>query len=129
MQYLRHTREHWPIWTIDAQDILWRAYLTGKGDLEGISAMPSMHVTIATLLALLGWRTNRYMGMAFTAFAATIFVGSMMLGWHYSVDGIAAAALGIAFWFIAGRITAGWAAYRARAIRTAPALGAAVLEQ
>jgi len=128
LQYLRHTSAHWPIWTLDAQDMLWKSYVTGKGDIQGISAMPSMHLTIAALLALLGWRTNRYMGIGFTAFATTIFLGSIMLGWHYSVDGIAGVALAIGFWFVAGRITAAWAAYRAGPARTAPLLGAAVLE-
>jgi membrane-associated phospholipid phosphatase len=128
MQYLHHTRTHWRIWTLDAQDMLWKSYVTGKGDIQGISAMPSMHLTIATLLALLGWRTNRYMGIGFTAFATAIFLGSIMLGWHYSVDGIAGVALAVLFWFVAGRITAAWAAYRAGLIHTAPLLGAAVLE-
>jgi membrane-associated phospholipid phosphatase len=114
--------------TLDAQDMLWKSYVTGKGDIQGISAMPSMHLTVATLLALLGWRTNRYLGIAFTTFTATIFLGSIMLGWHYSIDGIAGMALAIVFWFVAGTVTAAWAAYRAGVVRTAPLLGAAILE-
>jgi hypothetical protein len=128
MQYLRHTKEHWPVWTIGAQDMLWRAYLTGQGEVEGISAMPSLHITIATLLAFLGWRTSRYLGIAFTAFAVTIFLGSIMLAWHYSVDGIAGAALAAVFWMLAGKITNAWSAYCARPARLGPLPGAPVLE-
>jgi hypothetical protein len=128
MQYLRHTREHWFIWTLDTQDMLWRAYLTGQGDVQGISAMPSMHVTVASLMTFLGWRTNRYLGLAFGAFAVTIFLGSIMLGWHYAVDGIAGVALAIVFWVGAGKIVSAWAAYRARPVGSGPLLGAPVLE-
>lgn len=114
LHYLRVTREHWPIWTVDAQDELWQSYLAGQGDVQGISAMPSMHVMVATLLALLGWRTNRRMGVLLTAFAVTIFIASIMLGWHYSVDEIAGVTLGLVFWWLAGRVSRAWASGRER---------------
>jgi membrane-associated phospholipid phosphatase len=119
LQYLRETRQHWPVWTVDAQDDLWRAYLTGVGDIQGISAMPSMHVTIATLIALLGWRANRWLGAVFSVFAVVILISSIMLGWHYSADGFVGAGLAVIFWRTAGKITMRWEAWRAR-----PQLGA-----
>lgn len=113
LQYLRETNRHWPVWTVDAQDALWQAYLTGKGEIQGISAMPSMHVTIATLMALLAWRTDRRLGIAFSIFAGIILLSSIMLGWHYSADGLAGVALGFLFWTLAGQVTRGWAGNQA----------------
>jgi len=128
LHYLRETREHWPVWTVDAQDDLWRAYLTGVGDIQGISAMPSMHVTIATLLALLGWRANKLLGAFFGAFATVILISSIMLGWHYSADGFAGAGLAAIFWMIAGKITRSWESWRARP-HLAPVPAGAILQE
>ncbi|HEX3809038.1 MAG TPA: phosphatase PAP2 family protein [Rhizomicrobium sp.] len=103
MAYLRDTSLHWPIWSVKIQNLLWQSYTHGGGTVAGISAMPSMHVTIAVLLALLGVRTNRPLGIALTLFAAAVVVGSVALGWHYLVDGIGGVVLAILFW-IAARI-------------------------
>jgi membrane-associated phospholipid phosphatase len=123
LHYLRETRQHWPVWIVDAQDDLWRAYLSGDGDIEGISAMPSMHVMIATLLALLGWRVNRHVGMGFAVFAVIIFVSSIVLGWHYSIDGFAGAALALGFWWVAGKLTRHWAEFCNRQGAALPVAG------
>lgn len=72
----------------------------------GISAMPSMHNAIAVLLACSGLSINRWLGSILTAFAITIFIGSVHLGWHYALDGVIAAALSIAMWRSSGRMLA-----------------------
>jgi hypothetical protein len=110
MAYLRQAAEAAPVWSVQMQDLLWQNY-ESHGTLlgSGISAMPSMHVAIATLLACFGWGVNRRAGAAYTLFAAAIMVGSVHLGWHYAIDGYAAAILGVALW----RAT-GWAVRRYR---------------
>ena len=104
MAYLHAVNQNWPIWSVDVQQTLWRSYAAGHGALGGISAMPSMHVTIAVLLAIWGWRINRVAGWTLTAFATVIFIGSIHLAWHYAVDGIAGAALAVIFWVAAGTV-------------------------
>jgi membrane-associated phospholipid phosphatase len=37
-------------------------------------------------------------------FAAIIAVGSVLLAWHYAVDGYAGAAIALACWWLAGRL-------------------------
>lgn len=108
LHYLRETGRHWPVWTLDAQDALWQAYLTGHGEVQGISAMPSMHVTVATLMTLLAWRTDRRLGWAFIVFTSIIFVGSIMLGWHYAADALAGIGLGYFFWTLGGKVAHAW---------------------
>ncbi len=104
MIYLRDVAAHWPVWSIGVQDALWHSYATGDGVVSGISAMPSMHVIIAVVVMMLAWRSNRILGWALTAFAAVIVVGAVHLAWHYAVDTIAGAALGLLFWYAAGWI-------------------------
>lgn len=90
----------WPgLFSLDMQDILWDAYVNNKELLgSGISAMPSLHVSIAVLLALSVSSVNKKIGYAFWVFAFVIFIGSFTLGWHYFVDGIVSAPLTFLIW-------------------------------
>lgn len=71
----------------------------------GISAMPSIHVTMVTLLFLstLTYARARWVKIVAGLYAVMIFVGSIHLGWHYAVDGIVAIASTIVIWIGAGR--------------------------
>lgn len=91
------------LWALDTQNYLWEHYsdsTLGKG--SGISAMPSLHVAIAVLLALVGWRANRSLGIFLWLHALAIFIGSVHLGWHYAVDGYASIIGTIAIWKFSG---------------------------
>jgi hypothetical protein len=116
MAYLHAASQHWPIGSVWLQGMLWSTYTTGYGVIGGISAFPSMHVEIAALVALLGWRINRGLGIALTAYAAVVFVASICLGWHYAVDGIAGILLAVAIWFLAGAIARAWAGFSERSV-------------
>ncbi len=72
----------------------------------GISAMPSVHNGLAVLFAIAACRINKWLGLAFAAYAVVIYLGSIYLGWHYALDGLVAAVLTIAIWRIAGRLVA-----------------------
>ncbi len=108
MSYLRVTNEIYPIWAVSIQDALWHNYLVGYGDVEGVSAMPSMHVASTILLFKLSFAAGkRRLGWVMVAYSASIFLGSILLGWHYAVDGLAGAAVALACWRLAGKI-ANW---------------------
>jgi len=103
MHYLYAVHEQAPVWALSVQERLWTTYQAGGIDFgSGISAMPSLHVATSTLFALLGWRVNRLAGIAYTAFAVVILVGSVHLGWHYAIDGYLAAVLVAALWYGTG---------------------------
>jgi hypothetical protein len=104
MAYLRATADQWPVWSVELQDLLWKSYTKTMGRNIGISAMPSMHIVMAVLVALAGWRMNKWWGAGLTVSAVIVIVGSIHLGWHYAVDGIAGTALALIFWWVAGVI-------------------------
>lgn len=53
---------------------------------SGVSAMPSMHVSIATVTALFLRRVG--LGWLGAFWLAAILIGSVHLGWHYASDGL-----------------------------------------
>lgn len=71
----------------------------------GISAMPSMHIALATLFACGAFSLKRWLGFAMTGYALFIWFGSVHLGWHYAVDGLVAAPLAVAIWVGAGVVS------------------------
>ncbi len=105
MTYLADADRSFRVWAIGAQEILWSNFRHRQLSLgAGISAMPSMHLAMATVFALVGWRTARWLGIGMTAFFVLILVGSVHLGWHYAIDGYAGALGAIAIWWVAGRL-------------------------
>jgi hypothetical protein len=69
----------------------------------GISAMPSIHLAVATLYALLAINVRKWLGIVFVIYLVLIQIGSVILGWHYAVDGYAGIALAILIWFTVAR--------------------------
>ena len=106
MQYLRDASQHSSfIWSIRLQDMLWNNYASdGFGIGSGISAMPSMHVTGALLFALVGWRTNRPLGILLSVNVVLIMIATVHLGWHYAIDGYIAVLGTLAIWRVVGAI-------------------------
>jgi membrane-associated phospholipid phosphatase len=103
VDYLRSVHEAAGLPPVSVQDQLWAERLKGRALHGGISAMPSMHVGMATLFALVGWQIHRWAGVIATFFAAGIMIGSVHLGWHYALDGYVAAPLTLLIWVGVGR--------------------------
>lgn len=103
MEHLSSVSSQHALTAVDVQFLLWEGYL-GRADqlTEGISAMPSLHVAVPILFAIVGWKIHRAIGIAFAGFAVTIFIGSIHLGWHYAVDGYVSALLTPVIWWITG---------------------------
>ena len=115
MDYLGRLSADQPIIALRVQETLWRNYAEGLNlPFVGISAMPSVHVAVAVLFAILGWRTARPLGWAFTLYALVVLVGSVHLGWHYAADGYVSALLVPLLWVLTGRLLRGRTARRAR---------------
>ena len=103
MAYLRTAAEQYPILTLDVQQMLLDDARRGAAGLgRGISAMPSMHVSISLLLALALRRLWPAWQWAGWLFLAVIMVGSVHLGYHYAVDGYISLVLTLLVWKLSG---------------------------
>lgn len=103
--YLREADTVFPVFDLTAQDFLWQAY-QGHTPVafSGISAMPSMHVSLAFLFLLLGWQYGRAQKIFFGAFLICTIIGSIHLGWHYAADGYLSILTTLPVWWAAGKI-------------------------
>jgi len=99
MTRLMNIHESTPLFAIKNQIGIWKAYQNHVWlPFGGISAMPSLHIAITVLLALVGWRINRYAGVLLTAYVFITQIGAVILGWHYAVDGYVSILLTILIW-------------------------------
>ncbi len=90
-------------WVKVTTSYLWTDYLRAGGDIgTGISAMPSLHVAIALWFALVVRSYLPRAAMLGYLYFALILIGSVLLGWHYAADGIAAIAITLVSWRVAG---------------------------
>lgn len=120
MAYLHGVAARYPLPALNVQAMLLQEAQQGAAGLGlGISAMPSMHVSISVLLAL-GvrrlWPNWQWIGWLFMVI---IFLGSVHLGYHYAVDGYLSLILTPLIW-----MASGWLAGQ-----ELPAMGRAVWRQ
>lgn len=109
MDYLATVNAQDSLRALWAQDVLWTAYTDPAAtQVEGISAMPSLHVSMAVLLVLLGFRIQKWLGIAYAVFAGLIMVGSVHLAWHYAIDGYAAGLATVGIWWASGVGVRSW---------------------
>lgn len=73
---------------VNMQNYLWRLHETGNmGFGSGISAFPSMHVALITLITLYINEFNPKIGRYLWIYVAFVMMSSVYLGWHYAIDG------------------------------------------
>ncbi len=100
----RVDREGMLLYAVENQRGLWEMAEQGRRvPLGGISAMPSMHVAMVVLVALAAGTVDRRLGVAAWAFALLTFVGSVVLAWHYAVDGYVSGLAAAGLWAWVGR--------------------------
>lgn len=75
-------------------------------DLNGPSAMPSLHVGIAALLAIHSYHVYRPLFYVMATYLFLILAGSVILQWHYAVDGYVAILLALLIWKLSAYLPA-----------------------
>jgi membrane-associated phospholipid phosphatase len=89
------------ITVVNTQQLLWDIH-TYSTPVNAISAFPSMHVGSSVLMALFLSRVSTWLGRFAWVFAGLIMIGSVLLAWHYAVDGYAGGLIAVAAWIVAG---------------------------
>lgn len=85
----------------EASTMLWNNHLSGGAAVGGgISAFPSMHVAIAVWFAFV-LRERGLFALGLT-YAAGIWICSVLLGWHYSLDGLGGLLVAVAAYYLTG---------------------------
>jgi len=107
MTYLDGVNKILPVWAIDTQNLLWDGYQNG-GIVQGISAMPSMHNATTLLFVLACWHLGPVIRTLTIGHMVLIYLGSIHLGWHYSIDAYLAWALTLLVWFGVKPVAVWW---------------------
>lgn len=104
MSYLASVTESLPVPSYMAQQYLWETYEKNFLSVgSGISAMPSLHISMGLLLVFLTWRRHWGLRLAAVVFLVILQIGSVHLGWHYAIDGYAAMIATALIWWAVGR--------------------------
>lgn len=102
---LSEMHHHSFLWAMKNQFAIWQA----KEDniwlpFGGISAMPSIHLAMATIFVMLAFNVHKSLGIVSIGYLVLMQVGSVILGWHYAVDGYIGIILAFLIWKIIGRV-------------------------
>lgn len=98
-----HSHGAW--FTLTESDLMWSSIGSRRpGLIAGISAMPSIHVAISLWIVLSSRMMIPRLTYVATSYFILVFVGSVLLGWHYFSDGLVGAIGMWGVWWLAGII-------------------------
>ncbi len=91
------------------QERLWDVYeAEGQAVGSGISAFPSVHVSLATLTAIYTWERSFLLFVPTFLFAAAVMILSVYTGYHYAIDGYFSILFVTGCWWWLRRRSADW---------------------
>lgn len=115
MAYFAEADKTVPMWNLLTQARLWDIH---QGNittaLAGISAFPSMHVSVAFTFLLAAWPLGGAWRACFMTFFMFTLIGSIHLGWHYAADGYFSVLTTTMIWLAWGRLVQRFSLHRPR---------------
>ena len=106
LNHLMEVHARHPLLAVQIQEALWDAQKAGLASGgAGVSAMPSLHVAMAELCAIVGRRSaRRVVSYSLTGFSVLTFLASVYLGAHYSLDGYVSIIVMNVLWVVSGLV-------------------------
>ncbi|MDH3297056.1 MAG: phosphatase PAP2 family protein [Gemmatimonadota bacterium] len=104
MAYLAAVDQQAPLRAVANQERLWTSYT----EWGGMTAMPSMHLSIVTAVVLAGIQTYRWLSWVLIPFGFVILIGSVHLGWHYAIDSYVGILATVWIWWASGHFVRWW---------------------
>jgi hypothetical protein len=103
MTHLNQVNAVHELGTFKAQQYLWDQYASNNAAVfAGISAFPSIHVTVTFMILLLTWSYGWGYRLFGFLFYISILLGSILLGWHYASDGYFGTFSALLIWLFSG---------------------------
>lgn len=94
---------HYPLMCLDIAALLLEWQNDGNiVDLSGPSAMPSIHVAMVALFVFHSWNYNRFFFPLMLVYCLLTMIGSVVLAWHYALDGYVSIILMYIMWKLMG---------------------------
>jgi hypothetical protein len=105
LTYLGSVSGDAPLFAPRLQAALWSFHENGTADIyTGISAMPSVHVAMPALYALVLGARNRWLGIALWGYTGLILIATIHLAWHYAIDGYFSIIAVLLYWKLSARL-------------------------
>ena len=116
--------QHVPVWALQVQDMLWQGYQSKGAQRRTGHLRHAQHACgHGRADGHHGLETSTAPpGIALSAFAVLILLGSIHLGWHYALDGYVGAAGAALVWHLVGRLLGSHAAAPAMHMATVPCM-------
>ena len=128
LDHLMDVHRRHPLLAIRIQQALWNAEKAGvAAGGAGVSAMPSLHVAMAELCAIVGRRSERrIVAWSLTGFSVLTLLASIYLGAHYALDGYVSIVGVHVLWRVSGYLVKRYETVDRTALALSPAFVRAI---
>jgi hypothetical protein len=91
-----------PLDSVDLHKALWQGHESFSQGAIGISAFPSVHISVLIVCALAALPLSIVLSAFLWFWTLLTIIATIFLGWHYAIDAYASIAVAISIWYFVG---------------------------